>query len=197
MYDSVFVVNNCSTFNSSLSPLPGLFMLCWSEWECLLLSGSQLPSEQLKLSSSSSPPFTAGLPHPPPSSFIWWLSPRIHQTDSHTHTCMPACALKIQTHTGQTEVVRLCFYAVTQWVCVIVAQEETGTIVAPTTCHRVVYASFHCYHFTTCDIEPQTRHKLWVVIQKNFHGWADGEVLQMSALPKHRLTTAWLPTGSR
>lgn len=118
---------------------------------------------------SCSAPFTAGLPRSPHPSSIWRPSPWISKTDSRTHMCMPGCAQKIQTHTGQTGVLRLRFYAVTlttnsERVCVCVARAETE---ASHHSYCVVYVSLCYFHFTTCleetclalRLEPQTRHK--------------------------------------
>lgn len=101
-----------------LSLLSYLVMPLCSEWKRLLLGGSRLPSEQLKPSllllhvPSSSSSFTMGLPHP--LNHLTTLP--LRQTDrlSHAHVHASVCTKKenLQTHTGQTGVSRLCFYAV-------------------------------------------------------------------------------------
>lgn len=95
-------------------------MLCWSEWECLLLSGSQLPSEQLKLSSSSSPPFTAGLPHPPPLLLHLMTLPS-HSPNrlTHTHAHASVCTENTNTHWTDWggEALLLCHNSVSVCYC--------------------------------------------------------------------------------
>ena len=104
-----------AVYYSCLPFLSSLFMLCCSEWKRLLFGGSWLPSEQLKLSSSSfhssSPPFTAGLPHPPPPSDDSPLG-FIRQTLAHTCACQRVHG-KIQTHWTDRGRWGCAFYATT------------------------------------------------------------------------------------
>lgn len=126
-----------------LSLLSYLVMPFCSEWKCLLLGGSRLPSEQLKPSllllhvPSSSSPFTMGLPHPLNHLTTF---PSDRRTDSRMHMCMPVCAQKkkICKHTldrlgcrGCAFMLYLCRQTATECACV--TQEETEARVALTT----------------------------------------------------------------
>lgn len=159
-----------------LSLLSYLVMPFCSEWKRLLLGGSRLPSEQLKPSllllhvPSSSSPFTMGLPHP--LNHLTTLP--LRQTDrlSHAHVHASVCTKKenLQTHTGQTGVSRLCFYAVplstnSDWVCV----RDSGGDRGPSCSHHsrcVVFVSlcsipsFHemSWNLFKC-LKPETRDK--------------------------------------
>lgn len=169
----MFLLSTCGHFS--------VFLLV-SERERLLLRGSRLPSEQLKLSSSRPPSIllsssvhrgTAATPRPS-------LPPTDGSRQSRALTwSSPPCALKRQTHTGQAEVLRLRFHAVTLSASVCSrgpGGDEQLPLSPQSLCCVRVFVLLQ-YHFTTCPDETCVALRLQPRV--SFLRWTDVGSLQL------------------
>lgn len=108
--------------------------LCCSERKCLLFSGSRLPSEQLKLSSSfpSFSPLHYGLPHPSSSAPPTLIFGIVKQTN----------AQRKSKHTLDRLDIQCCAFPRKQCLCVCVSDVEAVSLAEVTLvlckCNRVV-----------------------------------------------------------